>query len=153
MTTEPTTEVRFYHLERQSLDQVLPGLIAKALEQGRRIVVKTASDSETERLNEHLWTYNPGSFIPHGAKKDGRAEKQPVWLTAEDENPAGADVLILCHGADSATRGNFKLCCEMLDGRDEAAISAARERWKAYKAEGFAVTYWRQGAKGWENIS
>jgi DNA polymerase-3 subunit chi len=148
-----TTEVRFYHLERQGIEQVLPGLISKALENGHRIIVKTANDNDLQRLNEHLWTHNPNSFIPHGAKKDGNADRQPVWLTTEDENPNNADVLILAQGAESASHGNFKLCCDMIDGRDPQAVTDARVRWKQYKDQGFAVTYWQQGEKGWEKKS
>jgi DNA polymerase-3 subunit chi len=147
------TEIRFYHLERTGQDQVLPGLISKALENGHRILVKTSGDKETERLNEHLWVYDPNSFMPHGTKKEGHAEKQPVFLTANDENPNNADVLILTNGTESAMHANFKLCCEMLDGRNEDAVSAARARWKKYKDKGFAITYWQQGEKGWEKKS
>jgi DNA polymerase III subunit chi len=148
-----TTEVRFYHLERQGVEQVLPGLIAKALENGHRILVKTANDNEMKHLDEHLWTYNPNSFIPHGTKKDAHADKQPVLLTTGDDNTNNADVLILTSGVESAQQAGFKLCCEMLDGRDAEAVAAARTRWKKYKDEGFSVTYWQQGDKGWEKKS
>ena len=151
--TKAATEIRFYHLERSNVEQVLPGLIVKALENGHRILIKTTDEKEAQRLNEHLWTYDPNSFIPHGLKKDGHADKQPVLLTTEDKNLNGADVLILTQGAQSDQHADFKLCCEMLDGRDEEAVNAARERWKKYKAEGFTITYWQQGAKGWEKKS
>jgi len=68
------TEIRFYHLERTGLDQVLPQLLSKALQNGHRILVKTPSASETERLSAHLWTHDPASFLPHGTKKDGQPE-------------------------------------------------------------------------------
>ncbi|GJL85576.1 MAG: DNA polymerase III subunit chi [Micavibrio sp.] len=144
------TEIRFYHLERQSQDQVLPTLLAKALDGGHRIVVKTADDSQTQRLNEYLWTYNPDSFLPHGSKKDGNAELQPIWLSSKDENPNNADVLIVTQGSNTAMSGDFSLCCEMLDGHDGEAIKAARGRWKEYKTAGHSVTYWQQGERGWE---
>lgn len=147
------TEIRFYHLERQNIDQALPGLLNKALEQGRRVVVKAANDSEIARLNDHLWTYDPDSFLPHGTKREGFAKDQPVWLTTQDENPNGADVLILTQGTETANHAAFTLCCEMLDGRDETAVAAARTRWKTYKDQGFAITYWQQGEKGWEKKS
>ena len=36
-------------------------------------------------------------------------------------------------------------------GRDETQVTRAREHWKAYKAQGHEVTYWRQtDAGGWE---
>lgn len=144
------TEIRFYHLERQSQDQVLPMLIAKALDGGKRLVIKTSNDAEAEHLNEHLWTYHPDSFLPHGSKKDGNAALQPVWLTSKDENPNGADVLILTHGSITEISKDFSLCCEMLDGRDESAVKEARTRWKSYTEAGHKVTYWKQSERGWE---
>lgn len=147
------SEIRFYHLERQSLEQVLPTLLSKATEGGKRVIVKTADKNETERLNDHLWTYRPDSFLPHGSEKDGNPEQQPIWLTDTDENPNGADILILTGGVQSAKMKDFSLCCEMLDGHDEHAVQEARKRWKAYKDEGFDITYWQQGDKGWEKKS
>lgn len=144
------TEVRFYHMEQQNLDQTLPALLSKALAGGHKIVVKAANDQEVERLNAHLWTYNPNSFLPHGSKKDGNPEEQPIWLTAEDENPNGADVLILTTGTTSETYDQYDLCCEMLDGRNQEAVTEARARWTSYKDGGHDVTYWQQSANGWE---
>lgn len=144
------TDIRFYHLDRQSLEQVLPSLLSRALDQGHRIVVKTSDEKQAERLNETLWVYDPNSFLPHGTAKDGFADKQPVWITVSDENPNNADLLVLTQGTQSPAIADFKLCCEMLDGNDEQAVSAARTRWKAYKDAGHSVTYWQQSAKGWE---
>ena len=147
------SEVRFYHLEQQSLEQVLPALLSKALENGHRILVKTPDDHMAERLNDYLWTYNPNSFLPHGSKKDGHAELQPIWLTSEDENPNDADVLILTGGAASENMNDYQLCCELFDGRNEAAVTEARTRWKTYQEAGHDITYWQQGDKGWEKKS
>tara|TARA_B100001989_G_scaffold251197_1_gene229866 strand:+ start:857 stop:1306 length:450 start_codon:yes stop_codon:yes gene_type:complete len=145
------TEIRFYHLLRQSEQQVLPFLLSKALSRGHKIIVKCANDKGKEKLNEFLWTYNPDSFLPHGSAKDGHAEQQPIWLTAEDDNPNGADVLILSQGALSEKLGDFTLCCEMLDGHNDVAVQDARKRWKTYKDQGFDVTYWQQNDQGvWE---
>ncbi len=144
------SDIRFYHLERQTLDQALPALLSKALSGGHRIVVKTADPQDVERLNTHLWTYDPNSFLPHGSAKDGHAEHQPVWLTTEDENPNEADVLILINGCESAMVENFTLCCEMLDGNNPESVSRARTRWKSYKDTDHSVTYWKQGDQGWQ---
>jgi DNA polymerase-3 subunit chi len=38
----------------------------------------------------------------------------------------------------------------LFDGRDEAAVAAARGRWLGFKAAACAVSYWRQGeTSGW----
>jgi DNA polymerase-3 subunit chi len=109
------------------------------------------SEERVEALNGLLWTHGDRSFLPHGSARDGYAQEQPIWLTIEDENPNGARVLVLTDGASAASVADYALCCELFDGRDEAAVAAARERWKAYKAAGHELTYWQQTeAGGWE---
>ncbi len=145
------TAIRFYHLQTQTMTQALPALITKAYEQGHKILVKTADERTAQDLSEHLWTSNPGSFLPHGTAKDGYKDLQPIFLTPGNDNPAGADVLIVAGGETPQEIESFALCCEMLDGRNEAAIKAARERWKTYKEAGHEVTYWQQTPQGgWE---
>ena len=144
------TEIRFYHLERTNMLQALPPLLSKAYENGHRIVVKLANAVDVKALNEHLWSFHPDSFLPHGSEKEGNAALQPIWLTDKDENPNKADVLIITDGSQSAQMKDYTLTCEVFDGRNEQAVSGARERWKAYKDEGLEMTYWQQGEKGWE---
>ncbi len=145
------TEIRFYHLERQSQGQVIPVILTKALERGHRIVVKMCDEPQVAQMNEHLWSFNASSFLPHGCDKDGKAEQQPVWITCKDENPNKADVIIIAQGAELNEPTDFNLCCEMLDGHDENAVIAARSRWKKYKEQDFDLTYWQQSETGaWE---
>lgn len=147
------TEIRFYHAQQSSLEQVLPPILGKALSGGRRIVVRLSDKDAVEKMNEYLWVYNPDSFLPHGAAKDGHASLQPVWLTDRDENPNQADVLVSVRGDAPdvpANLADFTLCCDMIDGRLPGDVSAARQRWKAYKDAGYEVTYWQQTDKGWE---
>jgi DNA polymerase-3 subunit chi len=142
------TEIRFYHLTRQTQEQALPLLLGKAYDGGRRVVLKLQNAQEIKRMNEHLWTFDPNSFLPHGSKADGNADMQPIWLTDMDENPNEAQVLILGHGASAQNHKDFDLCCELLDGQDEHAVKGARQRWKSYKEQGFEVTYWQQNDRG-----
>ena len=81
------TEVRFYHLQRKTLEDALPQILEKTLERGWRAIVMAGSEERVEALTQHLWTYKEFSFLPHGSARDGDAEHQPIWLTAEDENP------------------------------------------------------------------
>ncbi|MCM2343152.1 MAG: DNA polymerase III subunit chi [Alphaproteobacteria bacterium] len=147
------TEIRFYHAQRSSLEQVLPPILGKALSGGRRVVVRLGDATLVETINNHLWSFSPDSFLPHGAAKDGQAAQQPVWLTDQDENPNQADVLIRVPGTAQdvpAHLADFTLCCDVIDGRLDEEVMAARERWKLYKAAGYQVTYWQQTDKGWE---
>lgn len=142
------TEIRFYHMQTQTLDEVLPRLLVKAYSMEKQIIVRTENDQEAERLNKHLWTFHPQYFLPHGAKKNGNADLQPIWLTAKEENPNEAKILFLTSGTSWDELEQFDLVCELLDGFDAAAIKAGRQRWKAYKDAGHDLTYWQQNEKG-----
>lgn len=145
------SEVRFYHLTRRTLEETLPSLLTKAYERGMRAVVLNPSAERLEALNAHLWTFSPESFLPHGSAADGNAAEQPIWLATSEENPNGASLLVLSDGAEAAHVAAYALVCDLFDGNDETALAAARERWKRYKAEGHAVTYWQQSERGgWE---
>lgn len=143
------TDIRFYHLTRGTLEQALPALLEKTLARGWHAVVMAGSAERVEALTQLLWTYRPDGFLPHGSARDGHAAQQPVWLTPEDENPNGATTLFLTDGATSDHIGDYNVACEIFDGNDETAVTAARTRWKAYKAAGHSIGYWQQGEKGW----
>ncbi len=142
------TEISFYHLTRQPLNKALPRLLEKVLAAGHRAVVLAGSDERVEDLDAALWTYDPDSFLPHGTRILGHAERQPIYLTTEEENPNDATVLVLVDGAEPSFIGSFTRCLDMFDGNSEVAVAAARERWKRRKAEGFELTYWQQTETG-----
>jgi len=145
------TELRFYHLTRRTLEQALPQLLEKTLERGWRAVVLTGAEERAEHLAQHLWTFKPDGFMPHGTAKDGNAADQPIWLTPIDERPNGAQVLFLVDGSESANLGAYELACDLFDGNDDDAVRAARRRWKTAKEAGHSLTYWQQNERGgWE---
>lgn len=141
-------ELLFYHLTRRRLEQVLPELLEKTLQRGWRAVVKGGSEERIQQLNGDLWTYGRGSFLPHGLKADGFADKQPVYLTTEDERPNEADVLFLVDGADAENVSAYTRVCDLFDGNDEVAVESARQRWKRAKDAGHMLTYWQQSETG-----
>lgn len=145
------TEVLFYHLERQPLEQVLPALVEKTLERGWRAVVQAGSDERVEALDTLLWTYKEESFLPHGTRKDGRVAEHPVYLTTGEENPNNATVRFLVDGAQLPALSGYSRVVYLFDGHDAAAVARAREQWKAAKGEGCEATYWQQSPQGrWE---
>jgi DNA polymerase III subunit chi len=146
------TEVRFYHLERRRIDQALPALLERALEEGRRVLVRASSDEMVAALNERLWTYDDASFLPHGAAGDGDPMEQPIFLTSEMENPNAATMLVRLSGVEAAEADDaFDLVVLVFEGRDEAALAHARGEWRRLKDEGRTISYWRESDEGgWE---
>ena len=144
------TEIGFYHLRTTPLERALPRILERALAEGHRVVVMAGSAERVDHLDALLWTYDDASFLPHGSAREGNAERQPVWLTSADENPNGATMLVLVDGARSARLERYARCCDIFDGNDEAAVTAARERWREAKAGGHVLVYWEQTGGKWE---
>lgn len=144
-------EYGFYHLTRTPLEQALPKLLGRVLAGGGRAMVRLASQERLEALDASLWTCPDPDWLPHGTPRNGHADLQPIWLTTEDgEAPNGARFLFLLESTTSARLDAFDRVLDLFDGGDEAAVAAARGRWKAAKAEGHALAYWQQGPRGWE---
>ncbi|MEJ0095338.1 MAG: DNA polymerase III subunit chi [Methylocella sp.] len=150
------TEIWFYHLQRQSLENVLPGLIEKSLEKGWRVAVQAMSEERLDALDNWLWTYSEASFLAHGRARDGDGELQPVYLSTGGENPNGAAVRFFVEGAPMAEvlarpDGSYVRAITVFDGNDDEELALARAQWKELKDLGFALTYWQQSDAGrWE---
>jgi DNA polymerase-3 subunit chi len=145
------TETLFYHLERRTLDDVLPGLIERTLERGWRALIKTESADRASSIDSLLWTYNDQTFLPHAQVGDGDVKRQPVLITTEDGNANDANVLFLVGGAEplpwDAPTALSRIVL-MFDGRDEIALTRARAAWKDAKAAGHDATYWKEMPSG-----
>jgi len=143
------TEILFYQLKGQPLEQVLPPLIQKSLERGWRVAVQAASDERVEALDAHLWTWRDDVFLPHGTWRDPEAAEQPVLLTVNETNPNGAAVRFLVEGASiPGDAAAYQRLVVLFDGEDPDALEAARARWSDAKDQGFEVTYWLTDKNG-----
>jgi DNA polymerase-3 subunit chi len=158
------TEIWFYHLQRQSLENVLPGLIEKSLEKGWRVVVQAKSEERLDALDLWLWTYSDASFLAHGRARDGDGELQPIYLSTGVENPNGAAVRFFIEGATMEGAVMAQALAEpgaayvraiaVFDGANEDELAGARAQWKQLKDLGFSLTYWQQSETGrWEKKS
>ena len=144
-------EVWFYHLERTGLEQALPELLQKTLSRGWRALVRTPDPARIEHLDGWLWSFRDDAFLPHGAAGEPFADRQPVLLTSGDDNPNGAQAVFLLDDAEPGSLDGFERCLVLFDGRDEAALAAARRRWADLKGREIALSYWRQNVEGrWE---
>ena len=124
------TEILFYQLNGQKLEQVLPPLITRSLERGWRVAVQASSEERVEALDAHLWTWRDDAFLPHGTWREAEAAEQPVLLTINAENPNGAAVRFLVDGAAvPADASAYQRLVLLFDGDDPEALEAARERW------------------------
>jgi DNA polymerase-3 subunit chi len=145
------TDIAFYHLRRWPLEKVLPKLLEKTMAAGKRALVLAGSEARVEALCGALWSYEAASWLPHGSKKDGDPDDQPIWISHVEDNANGASFLFLTDGAATDTVAEFERCFELFDGNDDTAVAAARGRWKSYLEAGHDLAYWQQTERGnWE---
>jgi DNA polymerase-3 subunit chi len=141
-------EIWFYHLERSSLDQVLPELLEKTLGRGWRALVHVRDQGLRDAVDERLWTWRADSFLPHGQANDERKAVQPILLSDSLDNANGAQALFVVDGGELGDLAGYERCLVIFDGRDDAALARAREQWKQVKAGGNEASYWRQTEEG-----
>jgi len=137
------TQVDFYILN-DSKPAALPlftcRLTEKAYRQGHQVYIHTETEQQLKQLDELLWTFRDGSFLPHRIHAVGSdtAGDQPILLghTAEPEGPG--DVLLNLAEAVPSFFSRFNRVAELVGG-DDSQIAAARGRYRFYKDRGYSL--------------
>lgn len=143
--------VDFYHLQKSTVEQTLPVLAEKVYATGKRLLIRTDLIERAEHFNALLWTYKPDSWLPHGTQTDGFESDQPVFITAADDNPNHAEMIMLTDGGEIGEILSFERCLNLFDGHDETAVQNARKLWKNVVQSGHEAYYWQQNDAGkWE---
>lgn len=116
------------------------GLLRTATQRGARVLVAAPEPLLTE-LDPLLWTFQPGSFVPHVWQDDPLADKTPVILAPQPDLPRAGRVTALVNlGPDLVTGWeSLERVIELVseNGPDKPA---ARERLRAYRAAGLDPT-------------
>jgi len=139
-------EVSFYQLTTSALEKTLPALLEKVYQKGLRALVILDSPERVDTLDYTLWTYSPGSFLPHAAKGD--PQDHPIWLATENINRNQADVAVITTGENVDNLGSFDRCIDIFDGNQEGATEQALTRLEAYQHQGYKAQFWEQTREG-----
>lgn len=149
--------IGFYHLTTGRAQDVLPGLLAKTLEAGKRALVALPPEW-TDRVSETIWSRPPDGWLAHGVagRDDEDAALCPVWLAASDAEPPNGAHYFFYLGETSpseavlADEGTERLFL-LFDGLNAGELDHARRHWKAWKGSGHQLDYFKQQAGGsWE---
>jgi len=140
-------EYWFYHLESATVEGLLPGLLQKTLQRGWRALVKLP-EAKLTAMDEYLWTFQDGSFLPHGRDDEPLTDMQPVTLTSGAEKAQNHQAVFLIDGADISDMGGVERCMIMINGRSEEDIARERRRWKALKDTDAILSYYQQNERG-----
>ena len=124
-------------------------LCDKATSVGHKVYVYTTDASQAESLDGALWSFRQGSFIAH-EKHHGQSyeDPQPLVLIGSAEPPAThTNILVNLSTEAPPFLSRFERVLEVVDGN--ATLRAkSRERFKAYKAQGYELNTFEQNAEG-----
>lgn len=113
-------------------------LAEKAYTQDHRIFIRTRDQAQTELLDELLWTFRQGSFLPHGPAAAG--EDEPILLGETVPPTAQHDLLINLGSALPPQWESFQRLAEVVDQHPEL-LEAARMRFRSYRERGYHPHY------------
>lgn len=143
--------VMFYHLTASNAEDTARTLLARSVQAGWRVMVRGTDPASLTALDEALWHGPEDAFLPHGIAGGADDARQPILLGT---GPIGTDMqaLMAVDGAtvDPAEADGLERVFILFDGRDDAAVSAARVQWKALTAAGLAAQYWSEESGRWE---
>lgn len=71
----------FHQVQDELLLSSAARLLANEYEEGRRVGSLVDSTEAMYTLDNMLWTYKKGSFIPHATESDPEALNQPIYIT------------------------------------------------------------------------
>ncbi|MEO0501435.1 MAG: DNA polymerase III subunit chi [Pseudomonadota bacterium] len=142
-------QVGFYHCTRNAPLAVVPRLAAKAVAAGHRILVHAGPAADD--VDEALWAFDPGSFLPHGRAGGDDDANQPILIADGFDGANAADLAIAMAGRLPGADAGFARVLYLFDGGDDDAVAAARRHWKALSArDDVEAVYWAEGERGWE---
>ena len=145
-------QVDFYHLTLQPLDRVLPQIAERVLAGGARHLIVVGVDDERARVDRHLWSYAPDSFLAHAQLGAGDDSVQPILLAPDINAANGAKNVALADGVWRPDALDFDRAFHFFD---EARIKDARAAWKLLKDnDNVEPRYLKQNEAGrWEQAA
>ncbi|GAB6040046.1 DNA polymerase III subunit chi [Endothiovibrio diazotrophicus] len=111
-------------------------LAEKAYRAGQRVYIHAASGAQARRLDELLWTWRDGSFLPHTLYPAGNGDPSPVLIGHRDDPPGENQVLINLADVPPPFARRFARLLEPVAGSDEERATA-RRRYRSYQQQGY----------------
>ena len=135
-------QVFFHYFEKTSGRDLLVyicRLVEKGYKQGSKpIYIHFDSENEAKEFDSLLWTFRQESFIPHTILGHPEEEETPVIIGWDTNQIETAEALInVSQGIPRASTSTSKI--HEIVGNDENKKNKAREKWKAYKANGSII--------------
>jgi len=126
-------QVDFYVLARpdQSAQRLACRLAMMAWEQGYRIVVLAGDKSSAAALDEAMWDFPQGRFLPHSSEQDS-ADAPVAIATNCEEKFSDRDVVINLTDETVPEPGRFRRLLEIVPA-DDRQRNSSRLKFREYR--------------------
>lgn len=132
------TRVAFVKLKRPERAKILCELAEEFYQAGQRVLVMVQDDNQGVTLDQFMWTWKKGAFVPH-VYQSGAVEchDEPVVIVTAEENPNGAEVLLMGAPCGLEFIRHFRQVIDFAETFDDARLAESRERFRSYREHGF----------------
>lgn len=110
-------------------------LAEKAYRLDNTIHIRTIDQRAAEQLDELLWTFRDGSFVPHELSAGGGEPQSPITIGHGDSPRQKTDLLINLSNQIPAGYDSFPRVAEIVTSDDEAR-QQSRKRYARYRESG-----------------
>lgn len=134
--------VDFYLLKQagpQSRQSFACRLAEKAYRLENTVHIHTADRADAKRVDDLLWTFRDGSFVPHDMAAGTTGNRQsPVTIGCDDDDIAPRDLLINLCDQIPAFAETFPRVAELVSS-DEPCKRESRKRFAEYRDKGHTL--------------
>lgn len=120
--------------------RVAARIAEKAMQKSQHVYINTSGAAESSRLDELLWTFSQGSFVPHRVV-DATPEApgaEPVLIGSSVEINEPCDVLINLGPDVPEFFSRYDRVAEIVDA-EATRRDAGRSRYKYYRDRGYEL--------------
>jgi DNA polymerase-3 subunit chi len=138
------TRVNFYILDDTSDSarlRLAARIAEKAMLQDQHVYINTNDPQESSRLDELLWTFSQGSFVPHRIidSAPGQDTPEPVLIGTAVAIDAPCEVLINLGRDVPEFFSRYDRVAEIVDA-EASRRDAGRARYKYYRDRGYELS-------------
>ena len=137
------TRVDFYLTKTGQQKQILVTacrLAEKAFSRGHHVFIHTDDTEKANQLDDLLWTFRQGSFIPHTLLQDNTVpdDASKVLIGCQHNPETEHDVMINLASSIPEFFSRFERVAEIVSG-DPSQRDIARDRFRYYRDRGYEL--------------
>lgn len=134
------TRIDFYLTQTTQKERFVCKLAEKAFRLGHAIYILAPDEASARVLDDLLWVFSPGSFVPHRLHlpEQTTSAQEPVLIGQHEPPESHHDVLISLWPQVPPFFSRFQRLLELVGDDDQEKVHS-RERFRFYRDRGYPL--------------